>query len=273
MTVALAARLSAARAALRSAVAATERAGATGRLAAVAALALAAGVAAVWHLRRQESALRARFAPVEIVVAARPVVAAAPLAADDLTVAALPRDALPGGALVPAAVPALVGRRLVAGLQAGDPVLASLVEERDGGRPLARDVSPGRRAIALPIEPAFAVAGFLEPGDRVDVLLLWQEGAQGRVATLLERVPLLAVGDRRRPGGTPFDATTAVLEVSAADAEALLLALDRGRLALALRAPEDQTARPSRKPTTLDALLPGRRGTAGPSLEVIHGAR
>jgi pilus assembly protein CpaB len=273
VTIALAARLSAARAALRSAVAATGQAGPTGRLAAVAALALAAGVAAVWHLRRQESALRARFAPVEIVVAARPVVAAAPLAAGDLTVAALPREALPGGALVPAAVPALIGRRLVAGLQAGDPVLASLVEERDGGRQLARDIAAGRRAIALPIEPAFAVAGFLEPGDRVDVLLLWQEGAEGRVATLLDGVPLLAVGDRRRPGGAPFDATTAVLEVSAAEAEALLLALDRGRLALALRAPDDPTTRSGRKPTTLDALLPGRAPAAARPVEVIHGAR
>lgn len=237
-------------------------------------LALAAALLAAWSLRRAEGRLASRFDLVEVVVAGRPVAAGPPLARDDLDVARLPREALPGSALSPDALPALVGRRLLLPLRQGDPLLAPLVEDAAAGG-LARDLAPGRRAVAVPVEAASAVAGFIEPGDRVDVVLVWQDaGGESRAATLLEALTVLAVGDRRRAGAAPQDATTAVLDADPRDAEALLVALDRGRLALLLRPEGDLARRPDRRPVTLTPLLPGRRaGAEGRPVEVIRGVR
>lgn len=238
-------------------------------------LAVAAAGLGAWHLRRAETRLLARLDPVEIVVAARPLDPDRPLVPADLRAAPLPREAVPGSALVAPAIPALVGRRLLLPLRAADPVLLPLVDETVPARPLAADLSAGRRAVAVPIEAASAVAGFLEPGDLVDVVLVWQDAAaESRAATLLEAVRVLAVGERRRPGAAPHESTTAVLDTDPREAEGLLVALDRGRLALVLRAPGDRAPRPDRRPVTLPPLLPGfRAGPAGPSVEVIRGAR
>ncbi|HEX7127631.1 MAG TPA: Flp pilus assembly protein CpaB, partial [Thermodesulfobacteriota bacterium] len=125
-------------------------------------------------------------------------------------------------------------------------------------------------------DAASAVAGVVEPGDLVDVVLVWRDGGgEGRAATLLESVGVLAVGDRRRPGGAPNESSTAVLETSPREAEALLVAMDQGRLALVLRAAGDRTPRPDRRPVTLPPLLPGFRAPAvrGPGVEIIRGAR
>ncbi len=239
-------------------------------------LAAGAALAATWHLDREDARLRSRLSPVEIVVAARDLAAGAPLGRGDLVTAQLPREALPGGALVPAAIEALEGRRLLVPLRAGDPLLGSVVADLDGPRPLARDLAAGRRAVAVPIEPASAVAGFLEPGDRVDVVLVWQEASgESRAVTLLETLPVLAVGDTRRPGHSPTEAATAVLEAGPVETETLLLALDRGRLALVLRGTADLGRRADRRAVALAPLLPGYRPPAGPapSVEVIRGPR
>lgn len=235
-----------------------------------------AALAAGWHLDREEARLRSRLSPVAIVVAARDLAPGPPLARGDLAAAQVPREALPGGALVPAAIEALEGRRLLVPLRAGDPLLGSVVAGLDGPHPLAGDLAPGRRAVAVPIEPATAVAGFLEPGDRVDVVLVWPEsGGDSRAVTLLEALPVLAVGDTRRPGQSPTEGATAVLEASPVEAEMLLLALDRGRLALVLRATADSGRRADRRVVALAPLLPGYRPPAGPapSVEVIRGPR
>ncbi len=239
-------------------------------------LATGAALAAARYLEREEAQLRARLSPVAIVVAGRDLDEGAALAAADLAVASLPREALPGGALLPGAIEALEGRRLRVALRTGDPVLRSLVADAGEPPPLARDLTPGSRALAVPIEPAGAVGGFLEPGDRVDVILVWDEaGGESRAVTLLEAMRLLAVGEARRPGVVPREAATAVLEADPGEVEALLLALGRGRLALALRHPDDTGRRVNRRPVTLAPLLPGYRPPSGPApeVEVIRGPR
>ncbi len=246
------------------------------QVASAALLAAGAALAATWYLDREEARLRSRLVPVEIVVAARDLPPGAPLGRRDLVTAQVPREALPGGALVPTAIEALEGRRLLVPLRARDPLLRSVVADVDGPRPLARELAAGRRAVAVPIEPASAVAGFLEPGDRVDVVLVWQEASgESQAVTLLEALPVLAVGDTRQPGHSPTEAATAVLEADPTEAEALLLALDRGRLALVLRATADAGRRADRRAVALAPLVPGYRPPAGPapSVEVIRGPR
>ncbi len=246
------------------------------RVVSAGALALTAALLAAWYLRRAEARILERLEPIEVVVASRTLRAATPLVSGDLGRARLPREALPGSALVPPAIPALLGRRLLVPLEAGDPILLPLVEDLSAPRALATDLAAGRRAVAVPVEAAGAVAGFVEPGDRVDVVLVWQDGAgESRAATLLEAIRVLAVGERRQPGGAPQETSTAVLDADPREAEALLVALDRGRLTLVLRAPGDVALRPDRRQVTLPPLLPGFRAPAatGPIVEVIRGVR
>ncbi len=246
------------------------------RAGAAALLALLAAFASAWYMRRAEARLVERFEPVEVVVASRPLDPDRPLAGADVRSAWVPRASLPGSALAPSAIPALVGRRLAVPLKPGDPVLLPLVDDLSAPRPLAADLAGGRRAVAVPIDAATAVAGFVEPGDLVDVVLVWHSAAgESRAATLLESLEVLAVGDRRRPGGAPDESSTAVLETDPREAEALLVAMDQGRLALVLRPAGDRTPRLDRRQVTLLPLLPGFRAPAGarPSVEIIRGAR
>jgi pilus assembly protein CpaB len=98
------------------------------------------------------------------------------------------------------------------------------------------------RAVTVPVDAVSGVAGFVTPGDVVDVLLTRQipgEGASGddkMTSVILESVPVLAID--LRAGEANSEAAlgkTATLQANPRDAQKLVLATQVGRLSLALR--------------------------------------
>ena len=59
-------------------------------------------------------------------------------------------------------------------------------------------IRPGRRAISIAVSPAGGLAGFLAPGDHVDVLLTQTLGKRRTVQTLLTDLPVLGVDSHGR---------------------------------------------------------------------------
>lgn len=114
------------------------------------------------------------------------------------------------------------------------------------GSELVRSLGEGERAMAVVVNEAIGVGGYLEPGDYVDVLLYLsadrQQRRPSRARIVLPRQRLLAYGARaefddamaRAQRTTAGAARTAVLAVSAEDAPKLLLAANAGTLHLAL---------------------------------------
>jgi pilus assembly protein CpaB len=127
---------------------------------------------------------------------------------------------------------------------AGEPIIKSqIIAPGDRGF-LAAVLPPGMRAVSVPVNTTSGIAGFIFPGDRVDVLVTHplpteNTGPQlGRKAaeTVLHDVRVIAIDQRldAKPGQAML-AHTVTLEVTPKQSEILALASDLGQLSLSLR--------------------------------------
>lgn len=125
-------------------------------------------------------------------------------------------------------------------LAAGEPVtLPKIVRPGDRGF-LAAVLQPGMRAVSVPINATTGISGFVFPGDAVDLLLTVKitvgGGERRATETVLSGVRVLAVDQRTNDQeGEPTLAKTATLEVAPKEAEVIAVAMEMGRLSLALR--------------------------------------
>jgi pilus assembly protein CpaB len=127
------------------------------------------------------------------------------------------------------------------GFVAGEPFLKTKMSGF-GERPiLSRKVAPGMRAFTMRINDVSGVAGFLLPGDRVDVMLTRElERGSNRndmvTDVLLQNISVLGIdqlADERAED--PTVAKAATLEVTPEQAQKLALASELGELSLSLR--------------------------------------
>lgn len=151
-----------------------------------------------------------------------------------------PKSALPKGAFTdvedlmgPDGTPPRIVLRTV---EAGEPLLASKISGFGGSARVATRVSEGMRAFAIPINAISGVAGLVNPGDRVDILLIRKIRGQQTATVILKSILVIAVDqssnterDRNRVG------STATVEVSPTQAQQLAVAQTVGRLTLTLR--------------------------------------
>lgn len=134
------------------------------------------------------------------------------------------------------------GAVLNTSLSAGEPILNGRLI-KPGNRGFMAAVLPkGKRAISIRINATSGNAGFVFPGDRVDILLTHQVSTNGnkkeaRVSeTVLKNVRILAINQRTdNPTHTPAVGQTATLEVTPKEAEKVSLIKNMGELTLILR--------------------------------------
>lgn len=129
---------------------------------------------------------------------------------------------------------------------AGEPVRREkLLRAGRASSYLAATITPGLRAIAIPIDPqGLATAGgFIFPNDRVDVLgtARGESVDAQNVRTLVSNVRVLAIGPNvaERAGERVLAGATATLELTPEQSEFILLAQRNAVLSLALRALSD----------------------------------
>jgi pilus assembly protein CpaB len=162
---------------------------------------------------------------------------------------------------------AFVGAVVRRGLFAGQPITkASVVKPGDRGF-LAAVLSPGMRAVSVPINATSGNSGLIFPGDRVDLILTQTLGggdndSTRRVSeTALSNIRIIAMGastsDAAQEGKSHPKARTATLEVTPRQAESVALVTELGKLSLSLRslatdADEDDTVRTAEPTPTWD---------------------
>jgi pilus assembly protein CpaB len=151
------------------------------------------------------------------------------------------------------------------GIKAGEPILAGeVVKPKDRGF-LAAVLDPGKRAVAVPITNVTGIAGFVFPGDRVDLILTHaindtkdESGVgQRRASTTITRdVRVLALDQdtNDQNDNKPKVAKVITLEVDPKQAEILTLALQMGTLSLSLRSLAQETG-PDGKPLAQDVAF------------------
>ncbi len=174
------------------------------------------------------------------------------------------KSSLPAGAYTDTA--SLVGRVVISSIRANEPFLESRLAPQSvktGG--VAAVIASKKRAVAVRVDNVIGVAGFIYPGNRVDVLVTIQKGKAEEAVTkmVLENVLVLATGSevQRAKGkeekAAPVDVIT--LEVTPEEAEKLSLAATEGKLQLALRGLTD-TEEVLTKGTSIPTLLTSYAG-------------
>jgi pilus assembly protein CpaB len=126
---------------------------------------------------------------------------------------------------------------------ANEPLNQGKVVKADDGGVLAAILPPGMRAISTKITEESAVAGFILPADRVDVIVTRKvRGRDGRQEqtvsdTLFRNVKVLAIGQEieTKEGKMVAAGKTATLELSPSQSETLALAQAMGDISLTLR--------------------------------------
>src|SRR5688572_4359375 len=181
------------------------------------------------------------------VVAAKPLPFGAPIDRLSLKTVQWPQEALPpdgfatvedifAGATTPGDRIALIA------VTTNEPVTKSKVSGF-GGRPtLSRQVENGMRAISIRVDDVVGVAGFVLPGDRVDIMLTRRiGGGQDNLVNevLLQNVTILGINQTAdQASDQPIVGRTATVEVTPEQAQKLVLAQQAGSLSLALRSIE-----------------------------------
>jgi pilus assembly protein CpaB len=213
------------------------------RLLMIGGLALAVGLLvafSVYHKLRTSPDSNSSERAVRVVVAADDVLVGVKLDAHDVRVITLPESAAPPGAFSdPAKV---VGRGAVLPIGKGDFILPSKLAALNAGGGLPSLIPPGMRAVSVRVNDVVSVAGFVQPGTRVDVLATGNQGAGNdrQTTTVLENVAVIAVGKSLdRNASEAQTAPVITLLVSPDDAQKLALVSQEGRIQLSLRNPLD----------------------------------
>ncbi|MEL7218087.1 MAG: Flp pilus assembly protein CpaB [Pseudomonadota bacterium] len=160
----------------------------------------------------------------------------------------------------------LIGTVVRHPITAGEPVTqGSLVSPGDRGF-LAAALSPGMRAVTVPVSARTGVAGFIFPGDRVDLVLTQTVAGEGRdlkaAETVLRNIRVLATDQSTEQitdeeGKTVVRAfRTVTIEVTPKIAEKVAVAQTVGTLSMVLRSIADNQADLERAIASGDVKIP-----------------
>ena len=175
-----------------------------------------------------------------VVVASMRIPFGQTVQASDLTLLELPPHAIPSGGF--REIDQVVGRVASQTIYPGEILLRERVVEHLGGSALAAVLDPGMRAITVRVDDVVGVAGFLLPGNKVDVVSSTRQGNHRNVhsETILRDIKVLAVDQVATPErDSPMIVRAVTLEVTPSQAERLVRATQEGRVQLTLRNPLD----------------------------------
>jgi pilus assembly protein CpaB len=227
-----------------------------------------------------------------IIVAAAPLRFGTALTADVLGEVEWPVASLPAGAFT--SREALIGpggpRTVLASIGKNEPILAAKITGVGQRGTLSAVIEADMKAITIRVDDVLGVAGFVQPDDRVDVLLTrsdrpaspspYQVAGAAFADLLLQNARVLAIDQIADRSGQAKPAKAVTIEVTSEDAQKVALGASVGQLSLALRqAGSLQTIEArrigledlSKVPNEAEAAKPVQ--TSSPIVTVTRGAR
>jgi pilus assembly protein CpaB len=240
---------------------------------------------------RERAKLNPNVEQVDVVVAKSDLEAGSIVAGDTMAVRRMPKEFVPGTAVLPDTFGNFEGAKLAVDMRAGEVLLRGTIDGADSAT-FATKIARGVRAITLRVDEVNSLSGLLQPGDHVDLFFTArpQTGrgntrAKDQTALLMQDVEVLATGRQVRPTvidgsrpGTGRTFSTVTVEASARDAQRLILAEKAGAITAVLRGAEDRDPLVA---STMDvsalfgapASKRARRARVGPMAEVIVGGQ
>jgi len=180
-------------------------------------------------------------------VAAKPegqvMVAAADISPGTIITKAMVKSATWPRELIPAKAAdnpvQLEGRIINTPVSAGEPILLTRLAPEGAAAGLAGLLTEGKRALSVRVDDVSGVAGFVHPGDHVDVLMeMAKPGSADHFSkTILQNIVILSAGQIWEQGRDekPAVVNTVTLVLTTAQAEIMNLASNQGKIRLALR--------------------------------------
>jgi pilus assembly protein CpaB len=263
----------------------------------VLAIAVLLGGGAIFGLLNLQSARMASANAAHVVVAARSIDLGQELTPDMLRLQAWPAGAVPEGAFMQ--ITELTGgeaRVALRAIEPNEPILSSRISGPGGRATLSATIAEGHRAVAIRVNDVVGVAGFVLPGDFVDVLVTRQEDGANyrnqamRTDLLITNVRVLAIDQIANENrNDPQVARAVTIEVTPEDGQKVALASEIGTLSLALRRADEagEEAAPQQTIRTQDLraeaevrltaapaprrAAPRAQAPSGPTIEIVRG--
>jgi pilus assembly protein CpaB len=215
------------------------------------------------YLKSEEERVSEAVATVPVVSATTEIPVGSTIDITQIRTVNWPQSNVPQGAL--SSTDQASGRVAIQTFMPGDPIIeAKLVPKEGGFNILTYKIPEGHRAMTVSVDQVAGVAGFINPGNIVDVILTASTpGATQSISKIvLQNVPILAIGQIvEQKEGKPAAVPTVTMDVSPDDAEKLAVASTQGRLQLVLkRAGDKEVAKTTG--ATVSKVMTG--ATAGP---------
>jgi pilus assembly protein CpaB len=144
-----------------------------------------------------------------------------------------------------AARKALIGAVVRASINAGEPLTPKRVVQPGDRGFLAAVLSPGARAVSVPVNATTGISGFVFPGDKVDLILTVKfnsDDASGKTRTryvsktLLAAIRVIAIDQKtEQTDGKVKPVKNVTLEVDPKEAEKIAIGLHMGAISLSLQ--------------------------------------
>src|ERR1700686_5196171 len=131
---------------------------------------------------------------VKVVGATDDIQVGAKLDGHDIRLVTLPQSTVPPGAYTSASQ--VLGRGAILPMSKGEFILPGKLAALNAGAGLPSMIPPGMRAVSVRVNDVVSVAGFVQPGTRVDVMATGTRGGGNdrQTTTVLENVAVIAVG-------------------------------------------------------------------------------
>lgn len=188
----------------------------------------------------------------------------------------MPPNAVPAGALRTAEE--VEGKVSTAEILPGELLLSERFVEHNSGSTLAALVETKKRAVTVRVDDVVGVAGFLLPGNFVDVLAtkLDRRTQNATTKTVLRNIKVLAVDQTAKTDDNePVVVRAVTLEMTPQQAEVLVKRKEEGTIQLTLRNPLDTMVAekkpepaPAKKRTTVK-----RRAPTSTTITIIKGTK
>ncbi len=177
---------------------------------------------------------------VQVISVVAPILTGSVIETKHLKVSTLPESMLPKGAIT--SLEDATGMIAKQKLYPGEILHKERVAVKGEGSSLASLIGKNMRAVSIRVNDVVGVAGFILPGNRVDVLTTFNKGSGPYTEVILSNIKILAVDQRAsNDENKPQIVRAVTIEVSLEQAETLMSAKRKGSLQLALRNPNDKT--------------------------------
>lgn len=202
-------------------------------------VALAAGLVATFAVHRYVT-VKTYVPPVatsQVAVAVSDVTPGTVLNGNLVKVSSYPKELVPNQAA--SSLKQVEGRVTITQIAKGEPILMGKLAPEGTVAGLGGLLAEGKRALTVRVDDVSGVAGFIHPGDRVDVLadIKIPDSKENFSKIILQNINVLTAGQvwERKEDNKPVVVNTVTLELEPDQTEILNLASNEGKIRLALR--------------------------------------